>query len=178
MASPTSDISEEPVAMTTDNEVVVKVEEQADTSAMSHKELMDKVKGELAQLMKDDTLLNDLPGEVTLEEVKSQIALEYGQAMTVFVRRDDDQTMPVVVTQNATVQELKRLIRTFVNLKLSREGGKRCISWRYIWKRYWLYFDGEKLSDDNKLLKDYGIHNKCEVSFRKRLSKRGLGDVN
>ena len=35
----------------------------------------------------------DLPAEVTLEEVNSQIAVEYGQAMTVFVRRADDIVM-------------------------------------------------------------------------------------
>ena len=25
---------------------------------------------------------------------------------------------------------------------------------RYIWKKYWLYFDGQKLTEDAKLLKE------------------------
>jgi len=37
-----------------------------------------------------DPLLCDLHTEVTLEEIKSQIALEHGKAITVNVRRADD----------------------------------------------------------------------------------------
>jgi U11/U12 small nuclear ribonucleoprotein SNRNP25 len=37
-----------------------------------------------------DPLLGDLHTEVTLEEVKSQIALEHGKAITVNVRRADN----------------------------------------------------------------------------------------
>ena len=38
----------------------------------------------------NDPLLCDLPSEITLEEINSQIALEYGQAMVVNVRRADN----------------------------------------------------------------------------------------
>ena len=37
-----------------------------------------------------DPLLCDLHTEVTLEEIKSQIAVEHGKAITVNVRRADD----------------------------------------------------------------------------------------
>jgi len=37
-----------------------------------------------------DPLLCDLHTEVTLEEIKSQIALEHGKAITVNVRRADE----------------------------------------------------------------------------------------
>ncbi|XP_063124641.1 U11/U12 small nuclear ribonucleoprotein 25 kDa protein isoform X3 [Rattus norvegicus] len=40
-----------------------------------------------------DPLLCDLPIQVTLEEVNSQIALEYGQAMTVRVCKMDGEVM-------------------------------------------------------------------------------------
>ncbi|XP_035573323.1 U11/U12 small nuclear ribonucleoprotein 25 kDa protein isoform X1 [Canis lupus baileyi] len=40
-----------------------------------------------------DPLLCDLPIQVTLEEVNSQIALEYGQAMTVRVCKMDGEIM-------------------------------------------------------------------------------------
>ena len=40
-------------------------------------------------LFQSDPLLCDLPTEITLEEINSQIALEYGQAMVVNVRRAD-----------------------------------------------------------------------------------------
>ena len=44
-------------------------------------------------LFQGDPLLSDLPGQVTLDEVNSQLALHYGQAMTVKVIRDDGAVM-------------------------------------------------------------------------------------
>ncbi|KAF3842560.1 hypothetical protein F7725_024511 [Dissostichus mawsoni] len=55
-------------------------------------------------------LLIDLFPKVNLEEVNSQIALEYGQAMTVRVLKTDGEIMPIVVVQNATVLDLKKAI--------------------------------------------------------------------
>ncbi|XP_052268233.1 U11/U12 small nuclear ribonucleoprotein 25 kDa protein-like [Dreissena polymorpha] len=69
-----------------------------------------------------DLLLCDLPGEITLEELQSQIALEYGQAMVVNVRRADNQVMGNIL--------------------------------KYVWKRHWLYFDGQRLTEDNKKIKE------------------------
>uniref|UniRef100_A0A8C4T468 Small nuclear ribonucleoprotein 25 n=1 Tax=Erpetoichthys calabaricus TaxID=27687 RepID=A0A8C4T468_ERPCA len=60
---------------------------------------------------------------VTLEEINSQIALEYGQAITVRVCKADGEVMPIVVVQNATVLDLKKAIRRYVELKQQREGG-------------------------------------------------------
>uniref|UniRef100_A0A8C8T0S1 Small nuclear ribonucleoprotein 25 (U11/U12) n=1 Tax=Peromyscus maniculatus bairdii TaxID=230844 RepID=A0A8C8T0S1_PERMB len=75
-----------------------------------------------------DPLLCDLPIQVTLEEVNSQIALEYGQAMTVRVCKMDGEGMPVVVVQNATVLDLKKAIQRYMQLKQEREGGIQHIS--------------------------------------------------
>ena len=44
-------------------------------------------------VLQGDPLLSDLPTAVTREEVSSQIALAHGQAMTVNVRRTDDQVL-------------------------------------------------------------------------------------
>ncbi|KAF6727744.1 U11/U12 small nuclear ribonucleoprotein 25 kDa protein [Oryzias melastigma] len=82
----------------------------------------------LARLVQDP-LLCDLPIQVTLEEVNSQIALEYGQAMTVKVVKADGEVMPIVVVQNATVLDLKKAICRFMELKQQREGGVKHVSW-------------------------------------------------
>lgn len=92
---------------------------------------------------------------MTLEEVNSQIALEYGQAMTVRVLKADGEVMrkgldpflfslcvvfpvksdeappssAIVVVQNATVLDLKKAIRRFMELKQQREGGVKYVSW-------------------------------------------------
>ena len=47
----------------------------------------------------NDPLLCDLPTEITLEEINSQIALEYGQAMVVNVRRADDVVLRKIFSQ-------------------------------------------------------------------------------
>ncbi|ESO85328.1 hypothetical protein LOTGIDRAFT_68319, partial [Lottia gigantea] len=119
-----------------------------------------------------DPLLQDLPPQVTLEEVNSMIALEHGQAMVVYVRRADDIVMPIVVVQDATVLQLKEAIKRYVVLKQSRAGDTQHLSWKYIWRRFWLYFDNQKLTEDGKCLKEYGIRNKCEVTFVKRLQSK------
>lgn len=90
---------------------------------------------------------------MTLEEVNSQIALEYGQAMTVRVLKADGEVMrkcldpflfvlfhmknlmkrptpsAIVVVQNATVLDLKKAVRRFMELKQQREGGVKYVSW-------------------------------------------------
>ncbi|CAH1238150.1 SNRNP25 [Branchiostoma lanceolatum] len=143
-------------------------------TTLSHNEVMDIVRTGVAELVKDP-LLSDLPAGVTLDEVKSQIALEYGQAMKVIVKKECGGIMPIVVPQDATVVDLKHAISRYVTLKQTREGGTTQISWRYIWRTYWLSFDGEKLSQNNKKLKDYGIRNRAELRFIKRLRSKVEG---
>ncbi|KAM9843369.1 U11/U12 small nuclear ribonucleoprotein 25 kDa protein [Aulostomus maculatus] len=145
--------------------------EEEDEDALPHSEILDIFEEGLARLVQDP-LLCDLPIQVTLEEVNSQIALEYGQAMTVRVLKADGEVMPIVVVQNATVLDLKKAIRRFMELKQQREGGVKHVSWRYVWRTYNLVFQGEKLEDDKMRLKDYGIRNRDEVTFMKRLRKK------
>ncbi|XP_047427388.1 U11/U12 small nuclear ribonucleoprotein 25 kDa protein isoform X2 [Mugil cephalus] len=127
--------------------------EEEDVDALPHSEILDIFEEGLAQLVQDP-LLCDLPIQVTLEEVNSQIALEYGQAMTVRVLKADGEVMPIVVVQNATVIDLKKAIARFTELKQQREGGVKHISWRYVWRTYHLVFQGEKLEDDKMRLKE------------------------
>ncbi|XP_072224343.1 U11/U12 small nuclear ribonucleoprotein 25 kDa protein [Leuresthes tenuis] len=152
------------------NEVAPEAEEE-DEDSVPHSEVLDIFEEGLARLVQDP-LLCDLPIQVTLEEVNSQIALEYGQAMTVKVVKADGEIMPIVVVQNATVLDLKKAIRRFMELKQQREGGVKHVGWRYVWRTYHLVFQGEKLEDDTMRLKDYGIRNRDEVTFMKRLRKK------
>lgn len=146
--------------------------EEEEGREAAHEEVLALWQEALARLVQDP-LLCDLPAQVTPEEISSQVALEYGQAMTVRVRRANapEAPMPVVVVQNANVLDLKKAIQRFVQLKQEREGGIRHISWRYVWRTYTLTFGGEKLTDDKKKLREYGIRNRDEVSFVKKLRK-------
>ncbi|XP_015667476.1 U11/U12 small nuclear ribonucleoprotein 25 kDa protein [Protobothrops mucrosquamatus] len=144
--------------------------EEEEEEEEAHAEAVARWQAGLARLVRDP-LLCDLPAQVTPEEIGSQVALEYGQAMTVRVRRVDapEAPMPVVVVQSASVLELKKALRRFVQLRQERQGGARHISWRHVWRTYSLTFGGEKLADDRKKLREYGIRNRDEVSFVKRL---------
>ncbi|XP_071028029.1 U11/U12 small nuclear ribonucleoprotein 25 kDa protein-like isoform X1 [Oncorhynchus clarkii lewisi] len=152
-------------------EEVEEEDEEEDEEALPHSEFLDIFEEGLARLVQDP-LLCDLPIQVTLEEVNSQVALEYGQAMTVRVCKADGEVMPIVVVQNAMVLDLKKAIQRFMELKQQREGGVKHVSWRYVWRTFNLVFQGEKLDDDKMKLKDYGIRNRDEVTFMKRLRKK------
>lgn len=141
--------------------------------SLSHPEVMALFTEQLGKIM-GDPLLIGLPNEPTLDEVNSQIALEHGRAIVVNVRQQDEQgtLLPVVVIQNATVHDLKKAIQRHISLKLSREGGPNVVSWKYVWKTYWLSFEGQKLTEDHQPLMYYGIQSKDEVTFVKRLRRK------
>ncbi|XP_056109236.1 U11/U12 small nuclear ribonucleoprotein 25 kDa protein [Rhinichthys klamathensis goyatoka] len=162
-----ADFAEKTVA----DEIKEEQEEEEDEEALPHSEFLDIFEEGLA-LIVQDPLLCDLPIQVTLEEVNSQVALEYGQAMTVRVCKPDEEVMPIVVVQSATVLDLKKAIRRYMELKQQREGGVKHISWKYVWRTFHLAFNGEKLEDDERKLKDYGIRNRDEVTFLKKLKKK------
>lgn len=143
--------------------------DRSEQKHLSHQQTMEHFKDALAEIIVGDPLLCDLHTEVTLEEIKSQIALEHGKAITVNVRRADDIVLPVVVIQNATVLDLKKAIQRHIILRQARISGIRHISWRYVWRSYWLYFNGQKLTDDKKPIKEYGIGSRDEITFIKRL---------
>ena len=63
-----------------------------DAGPPGHPELMAKVKKLVAGLL-SDPFLSDLPSDVTAEEVTSIVALEQGKAITVYVRRFDQQVI-------------------------------------------------------------------------------------
>ncbi|XP_078713203.1 U11/U12 small nuclear ribonucleoprotein 25 kDa protein [Lampetra fluviatilis] len=146
-------------------------DDEEDEEKMSHTQFLDVFQEGMARILQDP-LLCDLPVGVTLEEIRSQIALEHGRAMTVRVVREDGDVLPVVVQQDASVLDLKKALRRHMQLKMERESRTRLVSWRYVWRTYHMVFEGHQLLDDSKLLKDYGIRNRDEVTFGKTLRKR------
>lgn len=123
-------------------------------------------------LISNDPLLGNLHPEVTVEELRSYLALEHGQAMSLRVLRADGDPYTVVVEQKATVLDLKKALQRHATLRMARKGVKRVVSWRYIWRTYWLSFEGQPLNQDRMLLRDLGIHNNGELCFVKRRRER------
>lgn len=143
----------------------------------SHEETLQLVQTSLNSLLASDPLLSDLPPCVTLEEVRSLIALEHGQAIRVVLEREDRTSLPIIVKREATVRELKRAVEKATELKLDRDYAEKLnrppkISWKYVWKSYWLMAHHRKLKDDDATLKDHCIANNDRLSFVKRLREK------
>ncbi|XP_020282883.1 U11/U12 small nuclear ribonucleoprotein 25 kDa protein-like [Pseudomyrmex gracilis] len=136
---------------------------------LGHQELVKLTKTGIADLIENDPLLSGLPADITIEELKSQIAVAQGQAITLFLNRGELPRLAVVVpTHNTTVLDLKKSIKRHVILSLKRENVNKKISWKHIWKKYCLHFEDVRLDKDNKNIRAYGITNKAELHFVKR----------
>lgn len=57
--------------------------EDVDVTAISHERLKDLTDEVLNEVLDKDSVLGDLPNNVTLGEVELQIAIEHGRAITV-----------------------------------------------------------------------------------------------
>lgn len=82
---------------TEENHSLLQTEEDNETTSFSHDDLLEITKTTLNEVIQRDSLLSDLPADVTVEEVNAQIALEHGQSMTVYVIRGNGEELPVVV---------------------------------------------------------------------------------
>lgn len=65
---------------------------------LSHEDLCEITQSALRRLITTDPLLCDLPGDVTTEEVLSQIAVAQGQSITVTLIRHSETPLQVVVS--------------------------------------------------------------------------------
>lgn len=66
--------------------------------SLSHEDLCEITQSSLRRLIASDPLLSDLPGDVTAEEVLSQIAVVQGQSITVTISRNSETPLSVVVS--------------------------------------------------------------------------------
>ncbi|CAK1602718.1 unnamed protein product [Parnassius mnemosyne] len=137
-------------------------------STISHDELLEITQSSLCTLLNCDSLLCDLPSDIIIEEILSQIAVEHGQSIAIFISREEEPALKVIVPQKATVWDLKKAIARHFEIHQKRTGSKVKISWKYIWKTYDLNFDGIILDNNNSLIEDYGVTNKITLTFKKR----------
>lgn len=136
---------------------------------LSHHDLVKLTKEAIHNIIESDPLLHGLPCDVTVEEIRSQIAVAQGQAITLFLNRGELPKLGVVVSPHTTtVLDLKKAIKRQTNLSLKRENIRKKISWKHVWKKYHLCFDDVKLTNDNENIKAYGITNKAELHYVKR----------
>ncbi|TSZ68972.1 U11/U12 small nuclear ribonucleoprotein 25 kDa protein [Bagarius yarrelli] len=100
------------------------------------------------------------------EEEEDEEALPHSEFLDIFEEA-------IVVVQSATVLDLKKAIRRYYELKQQREGGIKHISWRYVWRTFDLVFNGERLEDDKKKLKEI---ERSGVSVRRLVYSMGSAE--
>lgn len=152
----------------------------------NHQHLRNITRERLQHLLAKTPALCDLSYDVTPEEIAAEIAIVNGDSIKVYVTREPYKELKVIVPKNSTVRDLKAAIRrTFTALRNrqrntqseSIDSNERQhsgetipnISWKYIWRTYYLQNDTDALIDDEKTLRDYDIRNKTVLNFVKKI---------
>lgn len=78
-------------------------------------------------------------------------------------KHQQEQQRPHKQTPNRRSHSTHSTVRGHAGHKLMK------ISWRYIWRTYYLEFDGDPLTDDRQILAHYGIRNKSVLRFVKKV---------
>lgn len=160
-----------------------KTDLEKEIQTLSHDDICEITLSTLRTLLASDKLLDDLPADVTIEEVNSQIAVAQGQSITVQILRNSEGSINVVIPQaSCTVYDLKKAVQRSFELKQQRSKSRNKISWHYIWKTYLLKNDDYTSSDENddqslgslmyhdsNLVSSHGVQNKSKIRFIKRL---------
>ncbi|KAL1465766.1 hypothetical protein WDU94_005309 [Cyamophila willieti] len=135
-------------------------------------QLLADVKKATKTLLQED-MLKHLPQDITLEEIKSEIQLQNGHSMILYLKHGNGNRSRIVVpSKNTSVIDLKKSIQRQLNLHMKRNGLGKHISWKYVWKAYWLSIDGIKVTNDNLLLSEIGLESQSEITFVKRLKDK------
>lgn len=91
------DTKSEHIALTDTREELCANKVKYETVQFSHQELIKLTRMTIDNMIKNDPLLSGLPSDVTMEEIKSQIAVAQGQAITLFLNRGELPKLAVVV---------------------------------------------------------------------------------
>lgn len=70
---------------------------KSENTQLSHEELIKLTKVAIDNIIESDPLLAGLPSDVTIEELRSQIAVAQGQAITLYLNRGELPRLAVVV---------------------------------------------------------------------------------
>ncbi|KAH8556645.1 hypothetical protein BGW37DRAFT_473513 [Umbelopsis sp. PMI_123] len=126
----------------------------------------------MVKALLQDPLLSDVPQNATLEEVKTLIAIEEGRAYRIRIKRNGLEEVPLVVSQATTVKQIKELTQATLKRMLRRQGVKRSVNWKYIWRTHCLVLNGEKLLNDNAAVSSLGIRNDTVLNFQTHTERR------
>lgn len=167
--------------------------ESSEQLAEYHQNLCNTTKELLRTLLSNTPLLRDIDDDVTQDELTAEIAFINGDSMKIYVQREPYEKLKVIVPRQCKVRELKATFQHCFEAYQRRQA-KRAdndkskhstsrqrhhtnrnavhnvnISWKYIWRTYYLRYNGIALIDDEKLLSEYDIRSKAILDFVKKI---------
>jgi len=98
-----------PATKDAEEESYVKAEVKPEIT-LGHQELVKLTKTTIDDLVEREPLFSGLPSDVTIEELKSQIAVAQGQAITLFLNRGELPKLAVVVIIYAYTFQCNRIV--------------------------------------------------------------------
>ncbi|KAJ9064317.1 U11/U12 small nuclear ribonucleoprotein [Entomophthora muscae] len=122
-----------------------------------------------------DTLLIDIPKDITLEEVEKLVAFEKGQAFILTIERPGLKDIWLTVSSNTTIAEVKKLFQIQINRILKESGQKVTISWKHIWRSNYLAIKSDNqnssqvLEPETAKLQDFQIFSSATLKFIPRV---------
>jgi hypothetical protein len=69
---------------------------------------------------------------------------------------------------------MKKACKVSFKLKNMADNGGRCtksFNWRYFWRNFGFKFNGERLVDGEKELRDYGLQNRSVVELYRLMAR-------
>lgn len=168
----------------------------------NHRNLQKKYSEKLKEIFAKSSLLRDIDYDVTPDELESQIAVATGDSVKVYVKREPYPRLKLIIpVEGSSVGTLKKAIKwqftvqqrrehsrlgesssDRVPTSRSREKGTKPpstgrepitkISWKYVWRTFYLEHNGECLKDDKQLLAECGVGNKSVLNFVKKSKER------
>lgn len=173
--------------------------ESSEQLADYHRNLHNTTRDRLRAILERTPLLRDIACDITPDELAAEIAFINGDSIKVYVHREPYAKLKVIVPRQCTVWQLKAAIRRCFETQQQRHpttqqfndkdtSSKRSshhdrqrhqcdsidvrnvkISWKYIWRTYYLRYNGTALIDNEKKLSDYDVRNKAALDFVKKI---------
>ncbi|KAI8984491.1 hypothetical protein BDF20DRAFT_986370 [Mycotypha africana] len=142
-------------------------------SVPTDEQLVVDLEKKINELLQDE-LLSNVPRQPTLKELDALIAVENHRAYKITIDRSPLPSIDLIVRQNSTVREIKRLFRIQVE-RLEQAAGDhtRKISWKYIWKTFCFVFQNTRLADDDAVVSQIGIKQNSVLTLARLTHAKG-----
>ncbi|KAL3690904.1 hypothetical protein R1sor_004555 [Riccia sorocarpa] len=127
------------------------------------------------EIVFEDPVSSDVPKRATVADINKRIGVQHGSIMKLFILRMDNTTFDVMISNTATVRDLKAAIQKKVAYMEERQLVRRQISWQHVWENFCLTYNHEKLLNDDAMLREYSMKDDDQLQFTPHVASRESG---